>query len=502
MGPACAAVALSAIALAFAAASGAADRFAVYGIRVLDRITDVLAADLDGDGRDDIVVLHNKGFPPEGERWVSFFWQRPDGGYSTAADLAWELPDSVVAVDTGDVYGDPGVELLLLTPRGVSRAVCSRRARTVSVAPVISGVAGALLPSKERAPAIDFAQDWNGDGRDDVAVMSSGAVLLFNSLPDYVFADPETVQVESRVGISVSTGDDSREFPAVSLTSRLPFLEPIDLDGDGDTDLVVHWADHLRFHLRNDGALSALPDQSLWLRLLDDDEKSRRDFELGVSVIDVDGDGIADLYGGKSTRQGVSDFFSSLVLYFGDGSLDFKREPDWTADVQGMSQGHWIDLDGNGRRELVLPVVSLGIADIIRILISKNVKVQFYFYFVSGAGKMSQEPDFIKDVTLEVGLEEGGEAQIVNFQGDYNGDGRKDMVVATGKDELSVFLGKEPSKGELFEHRPEERIPVETFGHFDAVDLNGDGRDDMILYYKDHPTMSSRAAILVNVGTW
>ncbi len=502
MGPPCAAVALSAVVLTLSASSHAADRFAVYGIRVLDRINDILAADLDGDGRDDIVVLHTKGFPPETERWVSFFWQRADGGFSTAADLAWELPDSVVAVDTGDIYGDPGDELIVLTPNGVSRVVCSRTEGTVSLEPVIDRVAGALLPSKDAAPAFDFVQDWNGDGRDDVAVMSSGGVLIFNSTPGYEFADPEEVQVESRIGISVDDNENGRSLGAVSLNRSFPFMEPIDLEGDGDTDLVVHWDDQVRFYLRSEGALHAEPDYSLWLGLLNEEEKSNVDFELGVSVIDVDGDGIADLYGGKSTRQGVGDFFSSLVLYFGDGRLDFQREPDWKVDVQGMSQGHWIDLDSAGRKELVLPVVSLGVTDIVRILITKNVKVQFYFYFVNEAREVSQEPDFVKDVTLEVGLEEGGEAQIVNFEGDYNGDGRKDMVVATGKDELSIFLGKPPSKGELFEHRPEERIRVETFGDFDPVDLNGDGRDDMILYYRGHPTMSSHAAILVNLGSW
>jgi hypothetical protein len=101
-----------------------------------------------------------------------------------------------------------------------------------------------------------------------------------------------------------------------------------------------------------------------------------------------------------------------------------------------------------------------------------------------------------------VGLNESGQAQIVNFEGDYNGDGRDDLIVATGKNELSVFLGKEPSKGELFERKPAERIQIETFGELKPEDLDGDGRDDVILYYKNYPAMSSRAEILVNLGQW
>jgi hypothetical protein len=103
---------------------------------------------------------------------------------------------------------------------------------------------------------------------------------------------------------------------------------------------------------------------------------------------------------------------------------------------------------------------------------------------------------------LEVGFEEGGEAQIVSFDGDYNGDGRKDLVVATGAMELSIFLGKEPSKGELFSRKPVEKIEADTFGEFKPLDLNGDGKQDMILYYSGFPEKSSKASIILNAVNW
>ena len=108
----------------------------------------------------------------------------------------------------------------------------------------------------------------------------------------------------------------------------------------------------------------------------------------------------------------------------------------------------------------------------------------------------------MKEVTLEVGLDEGGDTQIINFEGDYDGDGRRDMVAATGENELSVYLGKEPSKGELFERKQDEKIQVYTFGEFRPLDLNGDRKDDMILFYRGNPDMRSRASIVVNRGTW
>ncbi len=492
----------AALIVTLAGSSRADDRFEVYDIRVLDSITDILTADLNGDGLKDVIVVHTKGVPPRTQRWISFFWQRPGGGLSTAADMAWRLPDAVAAVDVGDMDEAPGEDLFALTPTGVYRMQRTDPEGSPRLERVISGVTGAVLPSMDFVPSLDFVQDWNGDGRDDIAIVSMGKLLIFETSEADSLSDPQALDIESRVGLRVHESGNGEDYDAVSVTRHIPSFAPVDLEGDGDRDLVVHWSDQARFFLRKDGAFSSKPDSALWLRLLDDDETSNRDIELSLSVVDVDGDGIADLFGGKSTRQGVGDFSSSVELYFGDGTLDFRRDPDWSTTVQGMGSGQWLDIDGDGRREFMLPVVSLGITDLVRILLTKKVKVEFYFYKVPENRIISQEADFTKEVTLEVGLDEGGGAQIVNFEGDYDGDGRKDMVAATGENELSIYLGKEPSKGELFERKQEEKIQVYTFGEFRPLDLNGDRKDDMILFYRGNPDMRSRASIIVNRGTW
>jgi hypothetical protein len=485
-----------------ASVARADDRFAVYNIKVLDRITEIIPCDLNGDGLKDLAVLHTKGFPPLEQRWVSVFWQKSGGAFSSAADFTWNLPQSVVALDAGDVHEDPGEELLVLTPLGVSRLSYPDSASAPGLVAVVDTVAGTLPPSQERAPWIDFAQDWDGDGYDDVAVISLGKLLIFKGGGELPLTERQIIDMDVRFALSVPEDAGGGGFKAVSSTMHHPHFLAADVDGDGEKDLVSHWNDQIRFHLQRDGKFSPQADARVWLEVLTEDEKARRDFDLGITVADIDGDGTADVFAGKSTRQGVADFFSEVDLYFGDGTLDFDREPDWTASVQGMSWGRWLDLDGDGVKELMLPIVNLGITDLVRILLTKNVKIEFYFYFLGDNRVISDEPDFTKEVKLEVGFDEGGDAQIVNFEGDYDGDGRNDLVLATGKAELSVFLGIEPDKGHLFDKKPREKIDVETFGEFKPLDLNGDGREDMILYYSGHPEMSARARIIMNVGEW
>jgi hypothetical protein len=482
--------------------ASADERFAINNIRVLDRITEILPGDLNGDGLKDLVILHTKGFPPEEQRWVSIFWQRSEGAFSSAADFTAKLPDSVVAVDVGDVCENPGEELVLLTPSGVYRLSYPDSASVPQLLPLVEGVFGALPPAREHSPWIDFVQDWDGDGHDDIAILSLDRLLVFKGGGETPFCTHDAVQIDVRSGLVVHEDEDGSTFNAVSATRHYPYLAARDVDGDGDLDLVSHYNDQLQFYLQNDGKFSQEADARVWLELLTDEEKTRRDFDLGIAVEDFDGDGTADVFAGKSTRRGVADFFSEVSLYFGDGTLDFDRKPDWTTAVQGMSWGKWGDLDGDGRMELVLPVVNLGITDLVRILLTKSVKIEFYFYFIHGDHSLSDKPDFVREVKLDVGLDEGGQAQIVNFEGDYDGDGRKDMVVATGKTELSVFPGTAPETGELFSSKPREKISVETFGSFRPVDLNGDGLSDIILYYKDDPEMGSRARIIMNLGGW
>jgi hypothetical protein len=493
---------VAALAIAAAPLSADADRFSTYNIRVLDRITEIAAADLNGDGLEDLLVLHTKGRSPDIERWISVFWHKPGGGYSSAADITWRLPDEVAALDTGDVTAEPGAEILALTATGASIVTYSFDGAQPGIEPLAGGVSGAILPSEERVPVIDFSQDWSGDGRDDLAIPGSNELYLFVSAGDTIPAFPQVCGLETRVAVSVDRGENGPRFGEVNVTRRLPQLAPVDLEGDGDNDLVVHWEDQVRFYLQEDGRFSSSPDAKARLNLISSGDREENDYRLEVSVLDVDGDGLADLFGGKSLGRGIGDFSSTVALRFGDGALNFGGEPDWSVTVEGISAGNWIDLDGDGGVELILPVVSLGITDLVRILITKKVKVGYNFYFPAGGRDISQDPDFTKEVTLEVGLEEGGHAQIVDFKGDYNGDGRKDLAVATGAMELSVFLGKEPSKGELFDRKPVEKIEVDTFGEFRPLDLNGDGRLDMILHYSGFPEKSSRAAILLNTGEW
>ncbi|HOZ47444.1 MAG TPA: VCBS repeat-containing protein, partial [Candidatus Hydrogenedentes bacterium] len=75
--------------------------------------------------------------------------------------------------------------------------------------------------------------------------------------------------------------------------------------------------------------------------------------------------------------------------------------------------------------------------------------------------------------------------------GDFNGDGRLDIAFGAGAEKLSVLTGSEKR---FVSSKPWQTVETPSFGDARAHDLNGDGRDDIVLF---HPTGENRRRIEV-----
>ena len=79
--------------------------------------------------------------------------------------------------------------------------------------------------------------------------------------------------------------------------------------------------------------------------------------------------------------------------------------------------------------------------------------------------------------------------------GDYTGDGQRDLLIA--RDEKITIYPKN-SKGDLFA-KPLTQSGVYTSPFMHIVDLNRDGRDDLLFYEKDR---DEKISVLLNTGEW
>ncbi|MEE8557495.1 MAG: VCBS repeat-containing protein, partial [Myxococcota bacterium] len=109
------------LSLASPTLAGAAEApFELFEIPSQGRTVAAEFADLNGDGRTDLLQLVFQGVPPDEDRSIRAYLQSAEGRLPEDPTYAWPLPSGTAAYDVADVAPSPGEELLLLREKGVS----------------------------------------------------------------------------------------------------------------------------------------------------------------------------------------------------------------------------------------------------------------------------------------------------------------------------------------------------------------------------------------------
>jgi hypothetical protein len=452
--------------------------------------TAVAIVDLDGDGQLDIVYVNS------GLATVSVLLGRGDGTFAERLELATGIePSSALLWATvGDPNGDGKPDIVVmpsqsgLTPR------------------VLLGKGGGKLPAPQDPglPTINFVQwatlrDINGDGRQDLVVVSWGALSVYLGNGDATFAGKVSSPIGS-IGTSYGLGD---------------------FDGDGKQDLAVALD-----RVGSDGSLEVLQgkgDGGFGAILF----VPANGYPDSVAVVDLDGDGRLDIVTASSVTDAVG-----VSLASGEGG--FAAQAEYTSGDQPVALAVG-DLDGDGRPDVVTANNNGGI------VATNNKPGTVSVLLGTGAGKLAVRVDYEtvgntagvalgdlnSDRQLDVvavgydgspgagmasvllGTGGGKLAPHIDYPagyrpgavaiGDVNGDGRPDLVVANAGVEtyflVSVLLGKGDG---TFAAKVDYAADALTGPTSVALaDLNGDGKLDIVL---GNTTMGRSVSVLLGKG--
>jgi len=480
--------------------------FDVYKLNVAGKLLQHWVEDLNADGLKDILVVHRKGLQPDETRWVSIFWQRPGEGFATAPEQSWEVDIEAAVLDIGDVTGDSRKEICYMTSSSVRYYPIGEKDYATESVHLLDAQGLAVYPSKRNIPMINFVRDWNGDGEDEVAIAGFDGLSIFSRGDDGVFSPGEMVFIELVTRLTrVETTSAHGKTIGLDAVYSFPNLQLIDYDGDGLPDLIATTEDRVVVYLQaSDGTYSTNADTNHFFDVLSQKEKIEAYTEIETLVEDLNLDGYADAVVSKQSFKGLSSLRSVVSIFWGrpDG---FPAEPDQLIISEGAASAgaRFLDVNGDDRKDLVLPSIKFSIAAVIRILVTRSIKVYFNIFLLNDDDRISERPDFTKEVKFKIDLSGESDEQAMDLEGDYNGDKRTDFVFATGKDQLSVYLGEGSGSNRLFSKKPATKVDADAYGELTSHDLNDDGYFDMILYYPDNKKkLKGTLQVLVNRGTW
>ncbi len=279
----------------------------------------LLAADLDGDGLNEIVVKGNGGTPRmmvvvRGNGQIVSQWVLPVKNWGATLE-------SSPAV--GDLDGDGRLEIVIGDPSELAGYDFNTGEWNNTGVVHVYEMDGSELPGwPQYTDGIIFSSpaigDLDGDGRNEIVV----GLMFEGSVPDYHFGGLYAFDGTGHVlpGWPVEKGWNFWSSPSLG-----------DLDGDGDLEIASSELGFLTFLVHHDGTVAAgWPQATAW-----------NDYYSTI-IADVDGDGAPDLL--TSAGGGVYAW-----SYAGATIAGFPKPTE--SDAQGPATV--ADLDQDGQAELV-----------------------------------------------------------------------------------------------------------------------------------------------------
>lgn len=280
----------------------------------------------------------------------------------------------------------------------------------------------------------------------------------------------------------------------------LPQLLPGDWDGDGKPDLFALLDDVVQVHRAGRagaGVFAAVPVARHALVVKSEDEVKKDSAHVQVGVADLDGDGITDLVVNK-VSGGLGQMRTETGVYLGKRGGGYQS-PGPPLLIEGYAGAVQLaDLDGDGRPELVAPRVSVGLAEMARALVTKKMRVAWEVRRNLGRGF---SPDAVarREIDFPVDFSQMADVSgpFPSVAGDFDGDGRADFIATHAADGMAVWRGD--AKRVLID-TPAAIVKVTPTKHFRVVDLDGDKKSDLVLFYPARDPLTGTIVVLFNRG--
>jgi hypothetical protein len=464
--------------------------------------------DMNGDGKDDVIVGAPRHNSWAGAAYI-FYGGVVSGTASTVANVkitgdsaddgfGWSVSDA------GDINDDGKDDVIVGAPLDDDGGSSSGSA-FIFYGGVTSGTASTVANVKITGDSADDGFGWsvsdagdiNDDGKDDVIVgapldddggSGSGSAFIF-------YGGIASGAATAKANIKL-IGDSANDGFGRSVS------DAGDVNSDGKDDVIVgviydddggNNSGSAKIYTFNDFQNSA--------KLTGDGEKDAFGYSVSEAG-DVNGDGKTDvIVGSAPTFAGGGSFGSAFIFYGGitSGTATNKADVKITGDIASDSFGYSVsgagDVNGDGKDDVIVGAYNDDDG-------GNNSGSAFIFY----GGVTSGTASVVANVKL-TGNGLNGFGFSVSGAGDVNGDGKDDVIVgAADLNDGSVYIfyggvtsGSATAKADVKLTRDNSS---DKFGDSisDAGDVNGDGKDDVIVGAPGYPSGANTGAAYIFYG--
>ena len=509
-----------------AAYCNAAPNYIASVIEFGEEIQDVSVTDLNGDGREDLIVSNwNKDLGRE--LWI--YWQQSDGKFPAKPSRRIEVKGDIVAYAVADIRAEPGYELLLFTPLSIFSYSTTHDSYANNLQKICDWQFVNSVPSRRSTPFLGNFTDLNGDGSVDLLLPGKESFGVLALAPD---SDNKTSQVialpkaqhkqldsdgEDNVHFNMQNGlkiEVSRPSNFEGLfVERLTDTKPSETESEfaryespGNLLKLERWIDTVT-------TAQLIPGAALEYIYYDEDpeidHKIKKNHRLNIvainaskpsvtarlllekrdaiSLFDFNGDQLMDLL--VSENQG-SDNVSANLYINRAGKFNLEKA-DQVIKISGYDVSFQLsDINGDGRNDLVVNAYQISALDALRKGALMRVSLIFganpNFAGAEDQPVFNRRPDFKLEENFSADDIKGLSAPL-DFTLDIDGDGNKEAVAVDKRGALSA---RTINHGwQLQDNAMWDFVPYRYIAGVTSYSLNQDQQPDFILSHQDSITV-------------
>jgi hypothetical protein len=426
-----------------------------------------LFVDIEGNGRCNLLVIDTV------QKKLLNYRQRPDG-FTNSPDQVIPLPPQTAWVAPCDVDAHPGLELLMSTAAGLF--YCRQNAG---------------LFESERHPLIEVGQvfanydlptltllNTNKTGTNDlIPVISAGQTVFYRRNSAYEWSPEQPLALDMK--------------HTTWFVNSYPWRDSWALGPNSAHSLDVEQS----YRVKPEQEPDKEPENEAIRKIIADMRKNASASAPQLDRVDVDGDGREDLVLWQT--GGKLDFKTDAYIFLRGADQQLPEQPTQVLHCRGfpipigstIKQSPVRDLDGDGVCELVLLEMNTRIlseSGLVEMVVSRGLDWALTIRsFHHGAYSRSPDASVLVRGILPSEVLAGWPFLV---QGDFNGDGRLDLLVRRSDTQWDIFCST--TNGHWFAPQPAMTFDVPPHGYMEIQDLNGDGLSDIIWHEWDKPNLS------------
>ena len=450
------------------------DQFDIYTLEIEGNIYGYLTGDFNDDKAKDVAIVYTTSTDRD-TRYLGLYLQKRGGGYHTQSDYLKILPIGFYQINAADINDDGRDEIVLIDGNGVlaiefdpangfgdpSRII---RTKTIFAMPLYHGVLTGT-----------FIYELNDESGYEIIVPSDRGYLVYEK------DDRGNYDIWANLDVPVFCSNSNKELKEFNhsqnfhVNINLPGIYVADGNLDKKPDLYFLWNRKLASFLQDStGNFPQKPDVDFYFSPIDE-----KNHFCQSRLIDVNGDNRPDLMA-TSTSGGISNTETKVQCYISDGAGKIKTRSSKTITLSDSHCNLFVDdYNGDNVVDLVLPAIELGTVSTIQMLLMKSADLHLLIYPFIG-GLPSEEPIKRAKYDFSFNFDEAMPTTEVymEWSGDYNGDGVPDLVYLDGTGKILFYWGKKDS---YLSNKFDVQISLDRISEVHPVNLNQNAFSDLIV---------------------